>query len=158
MFEQLSRLLSGEERLLTSIDDRDTDALLAAMESREFTILGYPQSEGLDPATATEEEFDEYLQWEADQVEQDMAYDAPLEAMSVEHHGRTALLAFTKERYADEYIENLTLELGRLIGVPMFDVAGSSLIEMIPEDTDLLLNPGSDEERLVDWPLLSGQG
>jgi hypothetical protein len=98
MFETISRLLGARDQLLEAIDQRDGRTLRSIVKGRDFTVLGYPEGEGLDPATTTEKEFGEHLQWEADRLADDMADDKELEAMTVERDGRTALVAFTKQQ------------------------------------------------------------
>ena len=158
MFESTRQIISSKDGLLEAIDEQSQGMVVSTILERDFTILGYPKDEGLDPETTSEAEYDEHLQWEADQLADDMADKEDLEAMTVECNGRTALVAFTKEEYVDSYIEQLTHQWNRLVGVPAFDISGETLLEMITEDCDILLNPGSEEERLIEQSLLTGRG
>ena len=131
--------------LLLAIDSRDLRRLVYIIRRRKFTILGYPQSDGLDPNTFTQQDLIAQIKRDADAV----AGDGPIRPMTVDHNGRVAVVAFTKPKFVSAYIQQLVMKLNRVVGVPTYEISGGTLMGMLADDCDILLNPGSSVERVL---------
>ena len=145
MFRALTRLLLPGDPLLSAIDKRDADRILYIVGKRQFGVLGRLTSDGVDPFESTDEEVIEQIR--TDVVS--MSGDQPIEPMTVDHNGRMAVIAFTKPQFQMAYVEQLVLQLNRIVGVPAYEISGETLLGLLQADVDVLLDPGSKNQRVL---------
>lgn len=145
MFQSLLQWFLPRDALLLAIDRRDLHRLVYILRRRKFTILGYPQSDGLDPDTFTQQELIAQIERDVNAV----AGDDPIRPMTVDHNGRVAVIAFTKPRFVSAYVQQLVMKLNRVVGVPTYEISGETLLQTLADDCDILLNPGSSDERVL---------
>lgn len=112
---QLSR--SAARQLLDAAAEEDADQVAALLPQVDFTIVESPdESEGEDKA-----------------------------ALVAEVEGAPAIVAFTSNEHAQAFAESASELLDDDGSLPAFIVPGANLLENLPEDFGLLLNPESEE-------------
>jgi len=145
MFSSIFRLLLPKDPLLAAIDQGDARLVEYTLLHRKLTLLAYPQEDGLESSLLARGKGGLGIERHAMQI----AGTDSLQPMAVDHRGRPALLAFTRARYAAAYCKRLVTAIARDVVLPRCEVSGVVLLELLSPQTDVLLNAGSRDQRVV---------
>jgi hypothetical protein len=114
--------------LVTAINDRDASTLRQRITDAEFIVISIEDDEA---------------------VEEDEA----LSALTAEIEDQPVLVAFTSEQHAGRFVREKGDMFEEDSEIQGFLVAGEALIEYLPEEYGMLLNPESDDALFVDVDL-----
>ncbi|MEL6108968.1 MAG: hypothetical protein AAFU85_23410 [Planctomycetota bacterium] len=145
MFDTLKRLIAGPDPLLKAIDSGDRGRVRYILARRRLSVVGEPNSEGLDPDLATEEQM-------LEQVERDVAAMNSMSDIvpkSIQRDGQLLFLAFTHPRYLESYCVNEVQKLDRVVGVPAYEIGGAVLVEQLGAGASIVFNVDSRDERIL---------
>ncbi|MEM9585682.1 MAG: SseB family protein [Planctomycetota bacterium] len=118
-----------DEGLFKAQEDRDGAAVRAWLHAREFILISVLSAEEAD----TEEGFG---------------------ALTVELDDQAALVAFTSQAFAGEFVDQMSEDFADDEEVQGYIMDGESLIESLPESYGLILNPETDNACILDVGLL----
>ncbi len=113
------------EALVLAHEQNDIDAAHRIIRSHEFMVL-----QQFDPETGEVNEND----------------DGSFNVVLVEVEEDTAVVAFTQEKFASEFLHDVEDELPDIENYPAVMLDGNALLDGLPEDCGLLINPGAPTE------------
>jgi len=123
-------MTSVEENFVAAISDRDADAVRSMLVERSLVVIGITSpddDDDMEPAT---------LRAEIDDYE--------------------ALVAFTSESHASDFVETMDDLFDEADEVEGLFVDGEALLELLAEGIGLLLNPEAENAAVID-PQLARQ-
>ena len=113
------------EALVMAHEENDIGAAHRIIRSNEFMVL-----QQFDPETGEVNEND----------------DGSFNVVLVEVEEDTAVVAFTQEKFASEFLHDVQDELPEIENYPAVMLDGNALLDGLPEDCGLLINPGAPTE------------
>lgn len=116
-------------KMSAAIDDRDAKHLFQLILDQQFVLISINEDEDEDDADA-------------------------MGAITAEVEDYEVLVAFTSESLAEEFINVMGDMFGENDQVQGFIVEGDALLEYLPENYGLLLNPETDHTALVEPTLV----
>ncbi len=85
-------------------------------------------------------------QFDPETGEVDENDDGSFNVVLVEVDEESAVVAFTKEKFASEFLHDVEEELPHAENYPAIMLDGNTLLDGLPEDCGLLINPGAPTE------------
>ncbi|TWU35955.1 SseB family protein [Novipirellula artificiosorum] len=95
------------------------------------------------------------LQFVLINIEDDEDDDESMGALTAEIEGEEVLVAFTSEENAGIFVEEMGDMFTDEDEVQGFVVDGETLLEYLPEDFGLLLNPETEQRNIIDTELVN---
>ncbi|TWT81002.1 hypothetical protein CA13_24490 [Planctomycetes bacterium CA13] len=95
------------------------------------------------------------LQFVLINIDDDEEDDESMGALTAEVEEEEVLVAFTSEEHAGQFVEEMGDLFTELDEVQGFIVDGETLLDYLPEEFGLLLNPETDEKQIIDGGLVS---
>lgn len=106
-------------------DEQDADTASNIIRSGEFIVL-----QQIDPESGQSEPIDE----------------GDISVVLAEWEEETAVVCFSKMQFATDFTSEISEEIPEGRDLPAVILDGVSLLEGLPEDCGLLLNPGAETE------------
>lgn len=106
-------------------DEQDAETASSIIRGGEFIVL-----QQIDPESGESEEID----------------DGDISVVLAEWEDETAVVCFSKMQFATDFTQEISGEIPEGHDLPTIILDGISLLEGLPEDCGLLLNPGAETE------------
>ena len=106
-------------------DEQDAETASSIIRGGEFIVLRQ-----IDPESGDSEEIDE----------------GDISVVLAEWEDETAVVCFSKLQFATDFTQEISGEIPEGHDLPTIILDGTSLLEGLPEDCGLLLNPGAETE------------
>ncbi len=118
-------------------DDVVGEALVLALEEGEIAAVDI---------IIRKHDFLVLQQFDPDTGEVDENDDGSFNVVLVEVEEESAVVAFTKEKFASEFLADVEDELPDAENYPAIMLDGNTLLDGLPEECGLLINPGAPTE------------
>jgi hypothetical protein len=113
------------ETIMTAAEDGDVGEVVRIIRENNFMVL-----QQYDPESGEVDEND----------------DGSFNVVLVEIEEETAVVAFTQEKFASEFLHDVSGELPQAEQFPAVMLDGNTLLDGLPSDCGLFINPGAPTE------------
>lgn len=148
MLNQLRKLFTKHEPLIEAIHRQDLDELVRTLIATRLIVLGQPHGNGIDSNEITSDALTDLVKMELSHHRP----EAPFVPLLIDCDGRDSITAFTNEKNAHKYLQQLASQSGKAIVIPTASIDGRAILKNLIEGLGVRINWTCPNECYLAFP------